>query len=151
MRASKKVLTIILVAGIGMFAYSQYAAAYLIDVKVTESKLLKEAEDGSTYNVKLEFNNPSLLLLNAGETDFEITADNEKIADGILAPFILPAMGKVTVDGEYLKDKNSKISDEKFSNVVISGVTKYDVFFTSIDVPFVYFPTEDQAREFIHQ
>ena len=60
-------------------------------------------------------------------------------------------MGKVTVDGEYLKDKNSKLTSEEFSDVVISGVTKYDIFFTSIDVPFVYFPTEDQAREFIHQ
>ena len=140
-----------IVAGIGIFAYSQYAAAYLIDVKVTENKLLNEADSGATYNVQLEFNNPSLLLLNAGETDFEITVDKEKIADGVLDPFILPAMGKVTVDGEYLKDKNSKLNDEEFSDVVISGVTKYDVFFTSIDVPFVYFPTEDQAREFIHQ
>ena len=151
MRTSKKVLAIMIVAGVGIFAYSQYAAAYLIDVKVTESNLLNEAEAGSTYNVQLEFNNPSLLLLNAGETDFEITVDEEKIADGVLDPFILPAMGKVTVDGEYLKDKNSKLTNEEFSDVVISGVTKYDIFFTSIDVPFVYFPTEDQAREFIHQ
>jgi len=35
--------------------------------------------------------------------------------------------------------------------VKISGVTKYDLLVTSIDVPFVYYPTEEQAREFIHQ
>ena len=34
---------------------------------------------------------------------------------------------------------------------IITGTTKYDVFFTSIDIPFVYHPTEEQAIEFIHQ
>jgi len=46
---------------------------------------------------------------------------------------------------------NSDSSDSESTEVKISGVTKYDVFFTSIDVPFVYYPTADQAREFIHQ
>ena len=94
-----------IIAGIGIFAYSQYAAAYLIDVKVTESNLLNEAEAGSTYNVQLEFNNPSLLLLNAGETDFEISVDEEKIADGVLAPFIFRLWEKLQLMENILKIK----------------------------------------------
>jgi len=43
------------------------------------------------------------------------------------------------------------VEDKEISMVTISGVTKYDVFFTSIDVPFIYFPPEEQAREFIQQ
>ena len=34
--------------------------------------------------------------------------------------------------------------------VKISGTTKYDLVLTSLEVPFVYYPTEDQARKFIH-
>jgi hypothetical protein len=51
------------------------------------------------------------------------------------------------VKGTFHTDANS---DESHS-VKISGVTKYDLLVTSIDVPFVYYPTEEQAREFIHQ
>ena len=28
---------------------------------------------------------------------------------------------------------------------------KYDIILTTIDVPFVFYPTDEQAREFIHQ
>jgi hypothetical protein len=100
--------------------------------------------------MQLEFNNPSLLVLSAGKTDFIISVEDEKIGDGVLEPFVLPAMSKALVDGVYKSDK--KYSDSENTPVVkISGVTKYDVFFTSLDVPFVYYPTEDQAREFIQQ
>jgi hypothetical protein len=50
-----------------------------------------------------------------------------------------------------LEEQKSKIIDEQSPKVKISGVTKYDIFFTSIDVPFIYFPSEEQARGFIHQ
>ena len=152
MKRSSKTLVVILILGIGLFGYSQYASASQIGVIITESELLEENDKGTTHNVRLEFSNPSLLVLNAGETDFEIFIENKKIADGVLEPFILPAMSKVIVEGKYQSSKKSDSAEnEQIPQVKISGVTKYDVLFTSIDVPFIYFPTEEQAREFIHQ
>jgi hypothetical protein len=60
-------------------------------------------------------------------------------------------MSKVNVNGTYLKEEKSEIRNEQSPKVKISGVTKYDIFFTSIEVPFIYFPSEEQARGFIHQ
>ena len=149
MQRSKKIGLIVLVLGIGIFGYSQYAFASQIGVAITESTLLEETNRGDTYNVQLEFDNPSLLMLTAGETDFVVSVDNKVVADGTLEPFILPAMSKTMVHGTFISDSDSSGSES--TNIKISGVTKYDVFFTSIDVPFVYYPTEEQASEFIHQ
>lgn len=151
MKASKKAVLVILFLGIGVFGYIQYIAASNIGVIVTENEFLEKKDTSSIYNIQLEFENPSLLVLNAGETDFTITVKDRKIADGVLEPFVLSSMSKATVNGVYLKDEGSKIEDEESSSVKISGITKYDVFFTSLEIPFVYFPSNDQAREFIHQ
>ena len=151
MRASKKVTLVILFLGIGVFGYSQYIAASNIGVIVTENEFLEKKDTVSVYNVQLEFENPSLLILNAGETDFTITVEDTKIADGILEPFILSSMSKATVNGIYLKEDPFKIEENQSPTVKISGITKYDVFFTSLEIPFIYFPSDEQAREFIHQ
>jgi hypothetical protein len=151
MRASKKVILVILFLGIGVFGYSQYIAASNIGVIVTENEFLEKKDTVSVYNVQLEFENPSLLILNAGETDFTITVEDTKIADGILEPFILSSMSKATVNGIYLKEDPFKIEENHSPTVKISGITKYDVFFTSLEIPFIYFPSDEQAREFIHQ
>lgn len=151
MRKSKKAFLIILFLSIGVFGYSQYTAASNIGVIVTENEFIEKTETASIYNVQLEFQNPSLLVLNAGETDFIITVEDTKIADGVLEPFILSSMSKASVNGKYLKDDQTKISENQSPNVKISGITKYDVFFTSLEIPFIYFPSDDQAREFIHQ
>lgn len=135
--------------GLGLFGYSQYASASQIGVVITESQLLEESAKGSTYNLQLEFDNPSLLVLTAGETEFTVTANDQRIGDGTLEPFVLPAMDKATVQGTFVVDTERDSDD--VPEVRISGITKYDVLFTSIDVPFVYYPTEDQARAFIHQ
>jgi len=146
---SKKIGLIVLVLGIGIFGYSQYAFASQIGVTITESEFLEETNRGSIYNVQLEFDNPSLLMLTAGETDFVVSVDNKVVADGTLEPFVLSALSKATAYGTFIS--NSDSSDSESTKVKISGVTKYDVFFTSIEVPFVYYPTVDQASEFIHQ
>ena len=149
MKSSKKAVIIVLVVGLSLFGYSQYASASQIGVIITESQLLEESTKGSTYNLQLEFDNPSLLVLTAGETEFTVTADDQRIGDGTLDSFILPAMDKATVQGTFVVDTERESND--VPEVRISGITKYDVLFTSIDVPFVYYPTEDQARAFIHQ
>ena len=151
MRASKKISIIILFLGIGIFGYSQYISASNIGVIVTQNEFLEKKDTVSVYNVQLEFENHSLLVLNAGETDFTITVEDTKIANGVLEPFILSSMSKATVNGIYLKEDQTEIVDNQSPTVKISGITKYDVFFTSIEIPFIYFPSADQAREFIHQ
>ena len=149
MKSSKKAAIIALVMGLGLFGYSQYASASQIGVVITESQLLEENTKGSTYNLQLEFDNPSLLVLTAGETEFTLTANDQRIGDGTLDAFVLPPLDKAIVQGTFVVDTESESDD--IPQVRISGITKYDVLFTSIDVPFVYYPTEDQARAFIHQ
>ena len=149
MKTRKKAIIIFAIVA-GIFGFSQYASASQIGVTIAKNELLEQNGNEATYNMQLEFNNPSLLVLTAGKTDFVISVEDEKIGDGVLEPFVLPAMSKALVDGVYKSDR--KYSDSENTPLVkISGVTKYDVLFTSLDVPFVYYPTEDQAREFIQQ
>ena len=143
---AKKII-IIIVIGLSLFGFSQYVLASQIGVTVTQSNILEENERGTTHNVELEFNNPSLLYLTAGKTEFFVIANEEMIGRGDLESFVLPALGSTSVSGTFLRDSNV---DSQVSTVKISGVTKYNVIFTSIDVPFVFYPTEEQAREFIH-
>ena len=150
MKTVKKAIIVFFVIA-SIFGYSQYASASQIGVVVAKSELLEQNDSESTYNVQLEFKNPSLLVLNAGKTDFVVSVEDKKIGDGVLNPFVLPAMSKTTVNGVYKSDRKYSSDSENTPIVKISGVTKYDVFFTSLDVPFVYYPTEDQAREFIQQ
>jgi len=149
MKSAKKVAIIMIIVG-GLFGFSQYASASQIGVIIVDSTILSEDERGSTQDLQLEFDNPSLLTLTAGETKFVIYADEKRIGDGTLEAFVLPALGKSLVDGTFQTDtKNQSENDAPI--VKITGVTTYDVLFTSIDVPFVYYPTESQAREFIRQ
>ena len=149
MKTAKKAIIIFAIVA-GIFGFSQYASASQIGVTIAKNELLEQNGNEATYNMQLEFNNPSLLVLTAGKTDFVISVEDEKIGDGVLEPFVLPAMSKALVDSVYKSDK--RYSDSENTPLVkISGVTKYDVFFTTLDVPFVYYPTEDQAREFIQQ
>ena len=148
MKSSKKAGIVILVLlGMSIFGYSQYASASQIGVSINQSELLNENEKGSNYNIELEFKNPSLLILTAGETEFFIISNDEIIGKGNLESFTLQPLDSSFVRGTFHTDANS---DEAHS-VKISGVTKYDLLITSLDVPFVYYPTEEQAREFIHQ
>jgi len=149
MKSSKKVILIALTIGLSLFGYSQYTSVTQISVIITDSELLEEGDGDSTYNLQLEFDNPSLLVLTAGETEFTITGNGQRIGDGTLEPFILPSMSKAAVIGTYMVD--SERNSDETPQVRISGITKYDVLFTSIDVPFVYYPTKEQASAFIHQ
>ena len=149
METSKKVgIFVLFVLGISIFGYSQYASASQIEVNITESELLDKTEKGSNYNIELQFENPSLLILTAGETEFFVIANESMVGKGTLESFTLEPLSTSTVKGNF--HINSQDSD-KTQSVKITGVTKYNVLFTSIDVPFVYYPTEEQAREFIHQ
>jgi len=148
MKSSKKGgLIVLFVLGMSIFGYSQYASASQIGVSITQSELLNEDDKGANYNIELEFDNPSLLLLTAGQTEFFLISNDEIIGKGELESFILQPLDNSNVKGTFHTNSNNNES----SSVKISGIIKYEIFFTSIDVPFVYYPTEEQAREFIHQ
>ena len=40
-------------------------------------------------------------------------------------------------------------SQYESKSVKISGITKYDLLVTTIEVPFDYYPTDEQTRKFI--
>ena len=88
MKSSKKVAIIMIIVA-GLFGYSQYASASQIGVIIVDSTVLSEDERGTMQNLQLQFDNPSLLTLTAGETEFVIFADEKRIGDGTLEPFVL--------------------------------------------------------------
>ena len=148
MNSSKKGgLVIILILSMSVFGYSQYASASQIGVSITDSKLLNENERGSEYNIELKFENPSLLMLTSGETEFFVIADERLVGKGQLEAFTLHPLNSSFVNAIY----HENLENEKSKSVKITGVTKYDLIIASIEIPFVYYPTEEQAREFIHQ
>lgn len=147
MKSSRKAGIIVLfVLGMSIFGYSQYASASQIGVSISQSELLNENENGSNYNVELQFENPSLLILTAGSTEFFVISNDEIVGKGNLESFTLQPLDSSYVKGTFHTDVNS---DDESQSVKISGVIKYDLIVTSIDVPFVYYPTEEQTREFI--
>lgn len=142
----KAVIIAVTIIGVILFGYTQYATAHQINVAIKDSELIQKTEEGSLYNLELEFKNPSLLILNAGKTEFTIDADNNSLGGGVLDPFMLPALGTATTSGIFLKEHNA---DSENPQVKISGVTRYQLLFASLDVPFTYYPTTDQTRGFI--
>ena len=147
MKSSKNGLIILFILGISIFGYSQYTSVSQIEVSIIQSELLNDDEKGSNYNIELQFDNPSLLVLTAGKTEFFVINNNEMIGKGQLEPFTLQPLDSINVKGIFHTDSNN---DEPES-VKITGITKYDILLTTIDIPFVFYPTEKQAREFIHQ
>lgn len=147
MKSSKSGLIVLFVLGMSIFGYSQYASASQIGVSITQSELLSEDEKGAKYNIELEFVNPSLLLLTAGESEFFVIINNEMAGKGQLEPFTLQPLESSNVRGVFHTDSNN----DESKSVKITGVMKYDILLTTIDVPFIFYPTDEQASEFIHQ
>ncbi len=144
MKSSKKGgLIVLFVLGMSIFGYSQYASASQIEVSISQSELVNENEKSSNYNIELQFKNPSLLILTAGETEFFIIANDEIVCKGQLESFTLQPLDSSYVKGTFHTDSNVEGESQ---SVKISGVIKYDVIFTSIDVPFIYYPTQDKER-----
>ena len=133
--------------GMSIFGYSQYASASQIEISMTQSELLIEDEKGAKYNIELEFVNPTLLLLTAGETEFFVIINDEMVGKGQLESFTLQPLESSNVKGTFHTDSNN----DESKSVKITGIMKYNIILTTIDVPFVFYPTDEQAREFIHQ
>ena len=146
MKSLKKKSTIILfLLLMSILGYSQYEAVSKISVSISENAIINENKNNSNYKIELEFRNPSLLTLPAGETEFFVFYDNEMVGKGNLKSFTLYPISSIYVEGTFTTDANS----DESKSVKISGITKYDLLVTTIEVPFDYYPTDEQTRKFI--
>ena len=144
MKSVKKKSAIILFLLLaGILVYSQYQSASEISVSISENAIINE--HNSNYKIELEFTNPSLLTLPAGETEFFVFYDDEVVGEGNLESFTLYPISSTYVTGTFTTDSNS----DESKSVKISGITKYDLWVTTINVPFDYYPTKEQTRKFI--
>jgi len=149
----KSKIAIIIIGVIGAFVFSQYAAVLQLNVSMKNSEIVERTDAGTLYQIQLEFENPSLMILNVGKTDFLISAEGENLGAGILDPTIVPAMNKIIVQTPFLADNAILDKYEKSENtpsLKLAGISRYNLLFTSLNIPFTYYPTQDEAREFIH-
>ena len=128
---------------VSILGYSQYESVLQISVSVSENAIINE--DNSNYKIELEFTNPSLLTLPAGETEFFVFYDDEMVGKGNLESFTLYPISSIYVEGTFTTDTNS----DESKSIKISGITKYDLLVTTIEIPFDYYPTDEQTRKFI--
>ena len=141
----KKSVIILFFLVIGFLGYSQIQSASEISVNLSENAIINENEKESNYEIELEFKNPSLLTLPAGKTEFFVFYDDEIVGEGDLESFTLYPISTSFVKGTFATNSNS----DESKSVKISGITKYDLLVTSINVPFDYYPNEEQTRKFI--
>ena len=152
-RSKAIIIAICVVAAIGIFAYSQYLSATHLSISILQSKVVQRNDNNSLYDMTLQFKNPSLLPISVGQTGFTISINNENLGTGILQPLVIPPMGTVSSQAPFTAD--NKILDKYNKNqnvpsVVLTGTSKYEIAIMSVNVPFTYYPTEQEAREFIH-
>ena len=146
MKSLKKKSTIILfLLLVSILGYSQYESVSKISVNISENAIINENKNNSNYKIELEFRNPSLLTLPAGETEFFVFYDDEIVGKGNLESFTLYPISSIYVEGTFTTDTNS----DESKSVKISGITKYDLLITTIEIPFDYYPTDEQTRKFI--
>ena len=147
MGASRKIIIILVVVGMGIFGYTQYASVSNINVAIIQSEIVQEDVSGSTYDVELLFENPSLLILTAGALEFFVIVDDKTVGVGHLESFVLPPLESSIVSGTF--HASQELNADEIQGLKINGSAQYNVLFTSIEIPFVFYPTETQTREFI--
>ena len=148
MKSSKKKSTIILFLLLtSILGYSQYQSLSEISVNISDNTIINEDKNNLNYKIELEFENPSLLTLPVGETKFFIFYDNKITGKGNLESFTLYPISSSYSSAIFVTDQTS---DEP-TPVKISAITKYDLLNMSIEIPFDYYPTDEQTRKFIQQ
>jgi LEA14-like dessication related protein len=151
-KRTKIIVISIIVAAVGVFGFIQYLSVSQLHVTIIQSKVVDRTSQGTLYNLQLQFNNPSLLFLTVGRTSFAVSANGENLGNGVLQPSVIPAMGKTVAQTPFLADTAVLDKYNNTNNVpslVLTGSSQYDVLFTTVSIPFTYYPTQDQARAFI--
>ena len=141
----KKIIIILFLLLVSILGYSQYESVSKISVSISENAIINEDRNNSNYKIELEFRNPSLLTLAAGETKFFVFYDDEMVGKRNLESFTLYPISSIYVEGTFTTDTDS----DESKSVKISGITKYDLLVTTIEIPFDYYPTDEQTRKFI--
>ena len=139
----KKSAIILFLLLVSIFGYSQFQSASQISVSISENAIINEND--SKYEIELKFTNPSLLTLPAGKSEFFVFYDNAIVGKGDLESFTLYPISSISVKGTFTTDTNS----DESKSVKISGIIKYDLLVTTIEIPFDYYPTKEQTRKFI--
>ncbi|MGI0046790.1 MAG: hypothetical protein ACREBB_06345 [Nitrosotalea sp.] len=151
-KRTKIIVISIIVAAVGVFGYIQYLSVSDLHVSIIQSKVVQRTDQGTLYNLQVQFQNPSLLFLNVGKTNFVVSANGENLGTGVLQASLIPALGKTVSQTPFLAD-NSVLDKYNNTNNVpslkLTGTSEYSVLFTTISIPFTYYPTQDEAREFI--
>ena len=148
MKSSKgKKIIILFLLFISILGYLQYQSVSEISVNISENTMINEDKGNLNYKIELEFENPSLLILPVGQTEFFIFYDNEIIGKGNLESFTLYPISNTHVKGTFTTDQKS----DELKSVKISAIIKYELFDISIEIPFDYYPTDEQTRKFIQQ
>jgi len=152
-RSKVIIIAVCVVAAVGIFAYSQYMSATHLSISILESKIIQRNDNNSLYNMTLQFQNPSLLPINVGQTDFVISINGENLGTGTLQALVIPPMGKISSQAPFTADNtilHKYDKSDNVPNVKLTGTSKYGISIISVNVPFTYYPTEQEAREFIH-
>ena len=146
MKSSKKKNIIILfLLFLSILGYSQYQSVSEISVNISKNTIINENKNNLNYKIELEFENPSLLTLPLGEIEFFIFYDNEIVGKGNLESFTLYPISDSHVNGTFTTDQKS----DELKSVKISAIIKYELLNISIEIPFDYYPTDEQTRKFI--
>ena len=145
MSLKRKSAVILFFLLVGIILYTQIQLVSDISINLSENEIINENKMETNYKIELEFKNPSLLTLPAGETEFFVSYDNQIVGKGNLESFTLNPLSSSFVQGTF----TTETSSNEPKSVKISGITKYDLLVTSIDVPFDYYPSEEQTRKFI--
>lgn len=152
-RRSKVIIAVCIIAVIGIFTYSQYISATHLSISILGSKIIKRNHNNSLYNMTLQFQNPSMIPITVGKTYFVISINDENLGSGTLQSIIVPLMGKIVSQTQF-NATNTILSkydkNESVPNIKLTGTIKYEIMNISVKVPFIYYPTELEAREFIH-
>ena len=148
MKSSKeKNIIILFLLFVSILGYSQYQSASEISVNISKNTIINDDKNNLNYKIELEFENPSLLTLPVGETKFFIFYDNEMVGKGDLESFTLYPISNTHVNGTFTTDQKS----DESKSVKISAIIKYDLLGIFIEIPFDYYPTNEQTRKFIQQ
>ena len=151
-KSKVSIIMISIIAVLAILGYLQYASATQLHVSMKSSEMVERTDKGTLYSINLEFENPSFMILNVGKTDFVISAGGENLGAGILEPTIIPVKGKSIVETPFLADNTvlDKYEQNENSSLRLDGTTTYNLLFTTLKIPFTYYPTQEEAREFIH-
>jgi hypothetical protein len=145
--SKEKNIIILFLLFVSILGYSQYQSASEISVNISKNTIINDDKNNLNYKIELEFENPSLLTLPVGETKFFIFYDNEMVGKGDLESFTLYPISNTHVNGTFTTDQKS----DESKSVKISAIIKYDLLGIFIEIPFDYYPTNEQTRKFIQQ